>query len=44
MTVLTRLPGMRNEIRNRLQAEMVKPFQRVVAAASGSSPGARGEQ
>mgnify|MGYP006272410423 CR=1 FL=1 len=33
MTVLTRIPGMRNEIRNRLRGEMVKPFRKVVAAA-----------
>jgi len=33
MKGLTRIPGMRNEIRNRLQSEMVKPFQKVVDAA-----------
>ncbi len=36
MKVLTRIPGMRNEIRNRLQAEMVKPFENVVEAARDS--------
>ena len=38
MKALTRIPGMRNEIRNRLQAEMVKPFQKVVEAAGDPSP------
>ena len=33
MKVLSRIPGMRDEIRNRLKTEMVKPFQRVVEAA-----------
>ncbi|MFW6312642.1 MAG: hypothetical protein ACOC2N_02010 [Spirochaetota bacterium] len=32
MKALTRIPPMRNEIRNRLQAKMVKPCQRVVEA------------
>ncbi len=37
MTALTRIPGMRNEIRNRLRGEMVKPFRKVVAAARDDS-------
>jgi multimeric flavodoxin WrbA len=39
MKGLTKIPGMRNEIRNRLQAEMVKPLQKMVAAARVSSAG-----
>lgn len=37
MKLLSRIPGMRDEIRNRLQPEMVKPFQKVVEAAYDSS-------
>jgi multimeric flavodoxin WrbA len=33
MKALTTIPGMRDEIRNRLQSEMVKPFRKVVQAA-----------
>ncbi len=39
MKALSRIPGMREEIRDRLKTEMVKPFQRVVEAAAGDEIG-----
>ncbi len=44
MNVFTRMPGMREEIRNRLQGEMVKPFQKVVQAAHHDSSIAPGDR
>lgn len=36
MTLLTKIPGLRQEIRNRLQGELVKPYRKVVAAVDDS--------
>lgn len=40
MRLLTMIPGMRNEIRDRLASEMLKPYRKLVAATEQQSAGA----